>query len=1287
MSQVLNAIDFPLWGSRLIEASAGTGKTWTIAALYLRLVLGHGGVATAGDPTEAAPDQGFVRPLRPADILVMTFTRAATRELSDRIRARLIEAARCFRGQAEVPAHDAFLHQLLAAYPEGPARTQAGWRLATAAEGMDDAAVHTIDAWCQRMLREHAFDSGNLFSETLMADEHALFTEAAQDYWRQHCYPLPEALLDAALSVWPDVDALVKDMASLVPQDRPASDVGGSLGDCLSSALGQRKQALARLKEGWVARAQAMQDWLQAQADLGAFPWNRAKLGPAKFPAWFDELKAWARDPELENFGLDANGKDRAWKTHLTPEGMAAALNAKAQLPELPPHFAAFAELRAGLAALPSHAPACRLHAAHHVAQRLAHLKRQAGTFGFADMQHRLVKALGGPQGERLRERMLAQYPVALIDEFQDTSPLQYRLFDLIYRTERNDRHSALLLIGDPKQSIYGFRGADIYSYLQARQATAGRHHVLGTNHRSSQAMVCAVNRYFMQAEARAGEGAFMFRGALGGVTPEANPLPFVPVQARGRAECFVSGSGSVPALCVAHDLTLRSANEHRRLYAGHCAEQIVHWLNDAHTGFAQPDGRFTRLRPADIAVLVRTGREAQAIQRALRRRGVASVYLSDKDSVLDSVEAHDLLRWLRAVASPLDARLVRAALATSTLGLDMAELHTLAHNDEAFDARSEQLRGLHSVWQSQGVLTMLRQTLHQLDLPAQWLAQPDGERRLTNVLHLAELLQAASAQLDGEQALIRWLQGQLQDARQRSEEQVVRLESDADLVKVVTVHKSKGLEYPVVCLPFACSLRKVDGARTSFVKLPDAQGVQSLHLSLDKDKLVQADRERLREDLRLLYVALTRARHTTWMGFAALKEGRGSVCLTPRSAAGYLLVGAAELPPEALWPPLQALADGDAGGDGDADGGVAVALQAMPDAVGVTPLQAREVPPELRDPQPYQADFDRRWTIGSFSSLVRALAHPVPSLLPTERLRPADDEVLPTADALDNGPAPDAVTGLSPGLASDQVNGPSSSPKLNRVPDSAGPQAPPWHRFTRGAVAGNFLHDQLEWLATEGFALGQDAAASQQLAERLRRRCERSGRGAQADDMVHWLTRLVQMPLPPVGAALQALDRVLPEMEFWLPAGRLSAAQLDAACRRHLLRQRERPALPERELHGMLMGFADLVFEHDGRFWVLDHKSNHLGDDDQAYHPDALEAAMAEHRYDVQAAIYLLALHRLLRDRLGTAYVPAQHLGGAVYLFLRGIDGPARGCYAVPPDSALLAELDAMLAEGEEGA
>ena len=1256
MTETLNPVTLPLWGSRLIEASAGTGKTWTIAALYLRLVLGHGG------------ENAFARPLLPSEILVMTFTRAATRELSDRIRSRLLTAAQCFRGDSPPDPGDAVLIALLADHPSGPARSAAAWRLAMAAQSMDDAAVHTIDAWCQRMLREHAFDSGASFDEELNADERTMQLDAAQDFWRRQLYPLAGGALDVALGVWKNVAALADDARELVDAALPtAAAAQSSLGALIECLSAQRGAALAGLKAGWSQRAHDMQAWLDAQMTAKACPFNKSKLRSQYYSPWLAALAAWADDPAADALGLTDTALRR-----LTPAGMEDALNGKHRV-DLPDHFAAFERLLQARDELPGITGELRAFAAANIAQRLAELKRQAGTFGFADLLSRLDAALSPAlnpgNAERLRARMLAQHPVALIDEFQDTSPLQSRIFDRLYRLADNDRASGLLLIGDPKQSIYGFRGADIHSYLTARRATVGRHYVLGTNHRSTQVLVAAVNHLFGQAESRAGAGAFMFRaagdagdaGAASAASSQtlsdaANPLPFIPVAARGRAETFVSSAGAEPAITLVLDAELTQADTSRRQFAARCAERIASLLNDARTGFDDPRIGFVRLRPADIAVLVRTGREAAAVRRELRRRAVASVYLSDQVSVFAGAEARDLLRWLRAVAAPLDVRLARAALATRTLGLSIAELARLAADDEAFDAHAAQLRQLHAIWRGQGVLTMLRQTLHRFDLPARWLAVPagfatgaenrvdgdgdgDGERRLTNVLHLAELLQAASAQLDGEQALIRWMAGQIAGEGGGADEQIVRLESDAELVKVVTVHKAKGLEYPLVFLPFACSFRAVVRARTRFVSLADEAGARTLYLQPSAAQIAAADRERQREDLRLLYVALTRARHALWVGVAALKGRRNAECLFHLSALGYLLGGARPTSADALAAQVgQAV---------EQCPDIALIPAAAPGAR--TALQARGVPLALRELSVYAANFERRWGIGSFSALVRDL--PVTRLWSSGAAAARDDEVA-SFDAVAT-PADTRPIGLD-----------------------AGASAPPWHRFPRGAVPGNFLHDQLEWLAATGF----DLATSSERREQLLRRCERQGWGARAADVVAWLAPLVATPLPPVGAALAGLRSPLPEMEFWFPTAGLAAAKLDALCRAHLLAGRDRPALPERELRGMLMGFADLVFEHAGRYWVLDHKSNHLGPTDADYGADALEAAMAQHRYDVQAALYLLALHRLLRNRLGESYDPARHLGGAVFFFLRGFRGPAGGCYHLIPPPALLADLDALL-------
>ena len=1220
----LQVPEFPLRGSHLIEASAGTGKTWTIAALYLRLVLGHG-------TDETRP----VRPLMPSEILVMTFTRAATRELSDRIRGRLAEAAEVFRGRRETS--DPVLLALLEDYPEGAERAQAAYRLALAAQVMDEAAVHTLDAWCQRMLREHALDSGNLFEERLVADETALRLEAVEDYWRQQLYPLAADQVARVRRIWSDVAALDADMRALLDKSLPAG-AQGSLGQLIGRVEAERQATLQRLKAGWAERADALLDWLLAELADPQAGWDGRKLQARYCRQWLQALRDWAQGPG-DLSGLQqamASGWDR-----FTPAALQACRKSDASPVQLPPVCADYAALLQELAQLPDLRSLLRLHARSAVQARLQELKRRSAQFGFADMLQRLASALARPDaGERLAQRLRDQFPVALVDEFQDTSALQLQVLDAIYRMAENRPDTALLLIGDPKQSIYAFRGADIHSYLQARRATAGRHHVLGTNYRSTAEVVQVVNAFFGLGD-RLPEGAFGYRQG------QDDPVPFIAVQANGLPESLQVCGRTQPALTWVQDGMLRSQREAREHLAAVCAEQIVTWLADSQARYAGSDRPDQPLRPQDIAVLVRHVDEADAVRSALRARGVASVYLSDRDSVFASDEAADLCLWLQGVARPQDLRAVRAALGTRTVGLSLQTLCHLASDDAALDAQVAQMRELHQVWQAHGVLAMLRQSLHRLQLAARWRAEPDGERRLTNVLHLSELLQQASQRLDGQQALVRWLAQAVADAGQGedAEDQVLRLESDEALVRVITIHKSKGLEYPVVCLPFAHSLRPLERKAARVLQRQGPGGEREWTLDFDDTDLERADQDRLREDLRLWYVALTRARHALWVGWSPVRIGNGKACLNHRSAPGHLLAGGQPHAAED-WPALVQLAL--------SSWGASVQVVQAPAEPGLTRWVRPQDAALTQEARIFSASLDRRWTIASFSRIARDLdasaqvraAADLPLAL--QAMRPADDE-------------------------------PAEWP----APSEPAAQTQAWHRFARGPSAGNFLHDQLEWLAAEGFAL----AGHEGLQRRLQRACERAGFGDQALEVRDWLLRVLRQPLWGPGAALQALSRVLPEMEFWLPADRLDTPRIDTLCRAHLLPGLQRPALPQSQLHGMLMGFADLVFEHDGRYWVLDYKSNHLGPDDAAYTTESLQGAMAAHRYDVQAALYLLALHRLLRARLGADYDPGRHLGGAVYLFLRGIEGVAGGCCTLPAPLPLLHALDAMLDGAEIGA
>ncbi|WP_443696481.1 exodeoxyribonuclease V subunit beta [Pseudomonas sp.] len=1205
------ALRFPLHGSQLIEASAGTGKTFTISALYLRLVLGHGG------------ESGFGRELLPPQILVVTFTDAATKELRDRIRTRLAEAARFFRDEMAAP--DDLIAELRDQYSaeQWPACAN---RLDIAAQWMDEAAVSTIHSWCQRMLREHAFDSGSLFTQTLETDHSELLSEVLRDYWRRFCYPMNGDALKWVRAHWGSPAALLPRVRALFGNagDGERGNTTQEPAELIAATLQQRREALQALKAPWVDWAAELQviciDAVTRKAVDGR------KMQERYFKPWFEKLTAWAADEDQEELDLGTGF------TRLTPDGFAEAWKGDA-----PSHPAldAMLELKASLDTLPTPDAAVLEHAAQWVGTRFEEEKRRRAEMGFDDMLLRLDAALGSAGGERLATLIREQFPVALIDEFQDTDPVQYRIFERIYRLEENSRETGLFLIGDPKQAIYAFRGADIYTYLRARSATTGRWHTLDKNFRSSHAMVEAVNHVFERAEQREqGRGAFLFRDGAD------NQVPFGPAKSQGRKELF-QVNGHAPAALNVWQLESDqpvSGATYRQQLAASCASEIVRLLNEGQqglTGFGLQGKALRGLLPADIAILVRDGKEAQAVRGELSARGVRSVYLSDKDSVFAAQEAHDVLSWLKACAEPDSERTLRAALACITLNLSLAELERLNQDELAWEARVMQFRGYRAIWRSQGVLPMLRRLLHDFQLPQALISRNDGERVLTNLLHLSELLQQAAAELDGEQALIRHLGEHLALSGQAGEEQILRLESDEQLVKVVTIHKSKGLQYPLVFLPFICSSKPVDGSRLP-LHFHDADGRAQISLKPTAALIEQADNERLAEDLRLLYVALTRAEFVCWLGVADLKRGNANSSTLHRSALGYLLGGGTPLTESAglsQW--LHQLKEHC----------TALSVEAMPAPTNITFSPPRNEAVLLKPRLPKRRAAEN-WWIASYSALRIG-----------DTLTAGSDE------------SPDSPQAQK--LFDDERLDPDAP---REVLVSGGDI----HRFPRGPNPGTFLHGLLEWAGREGFAAA--AADPVKLEKAIGSRCNRRGWQGWIPTLTDWMTHLLNVPL-----CLEANDQPMSlgqlgqyqvEMEFWFACHKVDVARMDALVRRYTHDGAPRAPAEAASLNGMFKGFIDLTFEHQGRYYVADYKSNWLGVDEEAYTEQAMTASILDNRYDLQYVLYLLALHRQLKARLPD-YDYDRHMGGALYLFLRGTRAPSQGAYFTRPPRELIERLD----------
>ncbi|HLU80287.1 MAG TPA: exodeoxyribonuclease V subunit beta [Burkholderiaceae bacterium] len=1237
----LDTLTFPLWGSRLIEASAGTGKTYTIASLYVRLVLGHG--AESGQ-----------RALTPPEILVMTFTRAATAELRDRIRARLTEAAACFLEEVE---GDDFLLRLRDDYD--PQRWPSCARqLQIAAEWMDDAAVSTIDAWCYRVLREHAFDSASWFNVEMDVDAAETVAEATRDYWRVHIAALSPEAFSQVCEVFGSCDRLAATLhhrwlhrVSRLESVRDPAEL-----------LEEVKQNLLAAKRPWAVWADEIRQILTDAYDGEHY--HRSKLYKNHWEGWVNKLHAWAHDPESH---LPFDSSQKGWE-RLTPQGLAEVWKNPDEVP-LHPGFADMVTLRERLLQLGATLERLYAHAALWVAERTAELRRQRAMLDYNGLLEQLDAALQGPNGTRLAQLIRKQFPAALIDEFQDTSPVQYRIFDRIYTVEQNAPDMLLALIGDPKQAIYAFRGADIHSYLQARQACEGRIYTLGNNFRSTADMVAAVNHVFSWAEQYKAGGAFLFRReeGEGGVR---NPVPFYPVRAaRNPGQFVVEGQAQVALTIWCEPRAEVTAND----IAAACASEIVRLLQLGQKGRAgfQMSGGFEPLRARDIAILVNTHTQAASLGTALRQRGVRSVYLSEKSSVYSSVAAGQLLAWLRACAEPENGAHVRAALATAALGLSWHTLDALVHDEIRWEGMLERFAAYKEEWRTRGVLPMLRRFMHEFGVPARLFRQQDregseGERQLTDLLHLAELLQAASTTLDGEHALIRFLEEQMANGGEADADEDVsrlRLESDAGLVQIVTVHKSKGLEYPLVFYPFG-HYSRTSGSLELPVTWHGEDGtahVLAARADADPDTLdrIEAllEQERLAEDMRKLYVALTRARHACWMGVAAGK-------MLETSAMGHVL-GPQACQPETLELGLAALAKGCG----------AIMVEPLPE-----PLDEAYRPEggEVAT-APVWRTMGRRieqgWTLSSYSSLTRvamARVHERADLV-RDRARLA----LPDEPQLDNFLESYATDDAE--LGGDSWTGPSARPA------SAGEGL---HGFPKGPSAGSFLHELLEWMFREGpQRVLNDGRA---LRSHVMRRCQSRGWGEHADDVMQWLQTFFTQrfqPGPEAGEiTLSEIPTFLPEMEFWFGIHDVSLPALDTLVSTHFLPGEPRARMAHGRLRGLLRGFVDLVFEHEGRYYVADYKSNWLGRSDDAYTPGAMRQSILEHRYDLQLALYLFALHRLLRFRLGERYDYDRHVGGALVFFMRGCGAPSRGLHVERPPREVLEQMDVLFDGSETG-
>jgi exodeoxyribonuclease V beta subunit len=1151
-------------GVTLIEASAGTGKTYSITGLILRLIL---------------EERCLIR-----EILAVTFTEAATQELRDRIRRRLqVALEHLHRGTSDDPIIQAFL-------TEGD--LSLGIReLDTALQSFDEAQIFTIHGFCQRMLNEYAFESGTRFDTALVTDPKPLFEEVARDFWRRRFYQAKPLLPTLAMAWEKSTDNWV----DLLEQTRRHPDL-----IVIPPIAPKPCDQLVRQVE--VAFAAAKKEWTEHHAEIEELLRYHKSLtrNEKTFRAdRVDELL-----PKLAEVFTDfesANPESIRALSEVTSEAIAAGTKAKSIAPvhlffalstefcqsaerlfnQLTHEFLAFAELE------------------------LPKRKARTNTVTYDDLITSLRDALRGKEGQTLARAIRRKYSTALIDEFQDTDPAQYEIFRTIFRSKDH----RLFFIGDPKQAVYGFRGADIFTYFEASKI-ADRKFTLVTNWRSEEPLLAAINGLFTRTEE-----PFIF--------PE---IQYHPV--RAPATPTVDRLTTAGAIPPALSFKLVQSQEDRgtlnqEKLSDFIGESVSTDIAALHAAGVLVGER--PLRYSDMAILVRSHRQAERLQSVLRKRGIRSIVQSDRN-VFASEEARELQQFLQGVIDPRRDTLLKGALATTLLSFDATKLFALDRDDQ----ERQNWLDLFSSWRQQWIdgcfTAMFRNLLVTQQVRARLVHLPAGERRLTNFLHLAELLhEAESTQSLAPDAVCSWLREQRESERVSEDRFQLRLESDDDAIQIATIHKCKGLEYPIVFCPFLW-LPAESSARTELQfhdrSDPDRRltfDLRGKKAGAEEHREWQSEEVRA-EELRLLYVAATRAMNRCY------------IYLPDKDIA--------DSPLAQLFP-------------SSADGSLVNEVLAFAgSSKGCVAASAAE-PDFRKEAQPSGSD-----TFANAKLKSRTFAGKISRTAMTASFTGLNTSATELGEA-----NTEASNGVSVMIAPERVQSELSI-----------------FTFERGRRTGDLFHDVLEHM---------DFQNPEGLPDLLESRLRAHGFAATGHRpaITQLLRQLVEVEIEP-GMALRdiAKQERLSEMEFCYSLAHLTPALLAKAIGKWgKLPSDIRTRMGDLRfdpVEGFLRGFIDLLFRFKDRYYLVDWKSNWLGNELADYGSEGMKRTMLEHNYYLQYHLYTLATDLFLEKRL-PGYSYQTHFGGVLYIFLRGIDpkDPARGIFRDRPTAETVRNLRKLIA------
>ena len=1195
-----------LRGTQLIEASAGTGKTYTIAGLFLKLILTHD--------------------LLVEQILVVTFTNAATEELKERIYTKLSDAR---QGLKTGSSNDPQVQHVIRTTAD---RSKALKKLESALSDFDRAAILTIHGFCQRILVEHAFETGSRYDLELVGESSAMIQAVAEDFWRKYFYPAPEELI-YYLRQEKNVSGPDYFYRLAGKINRPAINIIPLPERTELENLVPYRRLLHQVRQLWRQSGDDVLDLLRA-ADLdgriyGTIDASASVSGRDRTLARLSESMHATVYGQMPGFPIFKEFDK------LTTTTVRKYTRKKSPSP-VHPFFDSCEQLAAAATALETQFEGYLLwlkaEFTRYFPNALTEKKNRARVRFYDDLLVDVHKALNNPQrrANELGDAIRNQYRAALVDEFQDTDALQYEIFNRLF----GGPNHIFFMIGDPKQSIYSFRGADIFAYMHAASEADARS-TLNFNWRSEPILLEALNTLFQFCRQPFLYPQIPYRqvDAAPQKPASGDPLPFKePLEI-----WYLAASGPRP---------LNKTQAEQALVAATATE-----ITSILTACDNPTGA------EEVAVLVRTNRQARIVKSALTAAGIPAV-LFRAGNVFDSIEAVEMSRLLTGIAAVSEERLFRAAVVTDLIGVSGDRMAAALMQTDWWEALHVRFQAYHRLWQRSGFVHMFRSLLVGENVRERLLSADDGPRRLTNVLHLAEILhQEASSRKLTMGGLLKWFTDQCNSQTIRQEAHELRLERDAQAVKIVTIHRSKGLEYPIVFCPFCWE--GITTRREKEVYFHPDNGRNQIVLDLGSDNFDRHHRwsesETLAENLRLLYVAVTRAQKKCYLAWGRISSADTSALayilhrppdLTIKNAVAQLKASVGRQTDVEMLDVLKQLSSAARG---------RIKIRALPMEGKPARYEAVAVSRKLSC-RTFAARIDRAWRITSYSAMISHQWNdtdwPGRNDGPTEK----------------RSARPDGLAG---------------SATAGRVGRKS------IHRFPKGARAGIFFHSILQQL---DFSNPDRSHLDDLVADHLRLYgFAADWQGVLCDNIRQMINVQLTASRPDLSfTRLKQIDRVN-EMAFYFPLHPFSPKHLQKIFKRDDNKlftpefiDRLKTTSPVND-PGFMKGYVDLVFCFRNRYYIVDWKSNHLGTDTDSYRPVDLKRTMNQEMYILQYYLYTLAVNRFLQARHPT-YDYERDFGGVFYIFLRGIDpeaGRSNGIFFDRPQLKRIEALDRLLTAG----